>query len=131
MPWYFTFCLLQTFWVSSEVSVICVYCSAEDRREYLEALLRECKKEEAAPVLDDDALNDVLARRFFLKLFYYLSIIHSLVYVLIFCWLIGLLDFVYLMCQFENVNLVSAVGINGNSGKICIWLSTFFLINYR
>ncbi|KAL9277872.1 hypothetical protein ACSQ67_024884 [Phaseolus vulgaris] len=35
---------------------------AEDRREYLEALLRECKKEEAAPVLDDDALNDVLAR---------------------------------------------------------------------
>ncbi|XP_017423795.1 chromatin structure-remodeling complex protein SYD isoform X2 [Vigna angularis] len=36
--------------------------SAEDRREYLEALLRECKKEEAAPVLDDDALNDVLAR---------------------------------------------------------------------
>jgi len=132
MPWYFTFCLLQTFWVSSEVSVICVYCSAEDRREYLEALLRECKKEEAAPVLDDDALNDVLARRFFLKLFYYLSIIHSLVYVLIFCWLIGLLDFVYLMCQFENVNLVSAVGINGNSGKICIWLfTTFILMNYR
>ncbi|XP_044499967.1 chromatin structure-remodeling complex protein SYD-like isoform X2 [Mangifera indica] len=36
--------------------------SAEDRREYLESLLRECKKEEAAPVLDDDALNDVLAR---------------------------------------------------------------------
>ncbi|KAK7363636.1 hypothetical protein VNO77_05786 [Canavalia gladiata] len=36
--------------------------SAEDRREYLEALLRECKKEEAAPVLDDDALNDLLAR---------------------------------------------------------------------
>lgn len=41
-----------------------INCSAEDRREYLEALLRECKKEEAAPVLDDDALNDVLARRF-------------------------------------------------------------------
>ncbi|CAI0627013.1 unnamed protein product [Linum tenue] len=36
--------------------------SAEDRREYLEALLRESKKEEAAPVLDDDALNDILAR---------------------------------------------------------------------
>ncbi|XP_024638089.1 chromatin structure-remodeling complex protein SYD isoform X1 [Medicago truncatula] len=36
--------------------------SAEDRREYLESLLRECKKEEAAPVLEDDALNDVLAR---------------------------------------------------------------------
>ncbi|XP_062233157.1 chromatin structure-remodeling complex protein SYD-like isoform X2 [Phragmites australis] len=36
--------------------------SAEDRREYLESLLRECKKEEAAPVLDDDALNYLLAR---------------------------------------------------------------------
>ncbi|XP_065863549.1 chromatin structure-remodeling complex protein SYD isoform X2 [Euphorbia lathyris] len=36
--------------------------SAEDRREYLESLLRECKKEEAAPVLDDDGLNDILAR---------------------------------------------------------------------
>ncbi|XP_077236040.1 uncharacterized protein LOC143877723 [Tasmannia lanceolata] len=36
--------------------------SAEDRREYLESLLRECKKEEVAPVLDDDALNDVIAR---------------------------------------------------------------------
>ncbi|XP_031493485.1 chromatin structure-remodeling complex protein SYD [Nymphaea colorata] len=36
--------------------------SAEDRREYLEGLLRECKKEEAAPVLDDDALNYLLAR---------------------------------------------------------------------
>ncbi|CAI9761373.1 unnamed protein product [Fraxinus pennsylvanica] len=36
--------------------------SAEDRREYLEALLRECKKEEATPVLDDDALNDLIAR---------------------------------------------------------------------
>ncbi|KAA3480994.1 chromatin structure-remodeling complex protein SYD-like isoform X2 [Gossypium australe] len=36
--------------------------SAEDRREYLESLLRECKKEEAAPVLHDDALNDLLAR---------------------------------------------------------------------
>ncbi|KAJ1414267.1 SNF2-related, N-terminal domain [Sesbania bispinosa] len=36
--------------------------SAKDRREYLESLLRECKKEEAAPVLDDDALNDLLAR---------------------------------------------------------------------
>ncbi|KAI4317659.1 hypothetical protein L6164_025510 [Bauhinia variegata] len=36
--------------------------SAEDRREYLEALLRECKEEEVAPVLDDDALNDLLAR---------------------------------------------------------------------
>ncbi|URE13840.1 SNF2 family N-terminal domain [Musa troglodytarum] len=32
--------------------------SAEDRREYLESLLRESKKEEAAPVLD----NDILAR---------------------------------------------------------------------
>lgn len=37
--------------------------SAEDRREYLEALLRECKKEEAAPVLGDDALNDLIARK--------------------------------------------------------------------
>ncbi|CAI0466634.1 unnamed protein product [Linum tenue] len=36
--------------------------SAEDRREYLEALLRESKKEEAAPVLDDEALNEILAR---------------------------------------------------------------------
>ncbi|KAK8276257.1 hypothetical protein V6Z12_D10G187200 [Gossypium hirsutum] len=36
--------------------------SAEDRREYLESLLRECKKEEAAPALHDDALNDLLAR---------------------------------------------------------------------
>lgn len=37
--------------------------SAEDRREYLESLLRECKKEEAAPVLGDDALNDLIARK--------------------------------------------------------------------
>ncbi|XP_042420357.1 chromatin structure-remodeling complex protein SYD-like isoform X1 [Zingiber officinale] len=36
--------------------------SAEDRREYLENLLRESKKEAAAPVLDDDSLNDILAR---------------------------------------------------------------------
>ncbi|GKU85565.1 hypothetical protein SLEP1_g222 [Rubroshorea leprosula] len=36
--------------------------SAEDRREYLESLLRESKKEEAAPVLDDDGLNYLLAR---------------------------------------------------------------------
>ncbi|KAK9757316.1 hypothetical protein RND81_01G155700 [Saponaria officinalis] len=36
--------------------------SAEDRREYLESLLRESKKEEAAAVLDDDSLNDILAR---------------------------------------------------------------------
>ncbi|XP_058108290.1 chromatin structure-remodeling complex protein SYD-like isoform X2 [Magnolia sinica] len=36
--------------------------SAEDRREYLESLLRECKKEEAALVLNDDALNDLIAR---------------------------------------------------------------------
>ncbi|XP_056173698.1 LOW QUALITY PROTEIN: chromatin structure-remodeling complex protein SYD [Syzygium oleosum] len=36
--------------------------SPEDRREYLESLLRECKKEEAAPVLDDDGLNYILAR---------------------------------------------------------------------
>ncbi|EPS74605.1 hypothetical protein M569_00150, partial [Genlisea aurea] len=36
--------------------------SAEDRREYLESLLRECKKEEAAPVLDDDSINYVIAR---------------------------------------------------------------------
>jgi len=39
-------------------------CSAEDRREYLESLLREPKKEEVALVLDDEALNDILARRF-------------------------------------------------------------------
>jgi SNF2 family DNA or RNA helicase len=38
--------------------------SAEDRREYLESLLRETKKEEVALVLDDEALNDLLARRF-------------------------------------------------------------------
>lgn len=38
--------------------------SAEDRREYLESLLRESKKEEAAPVLDDEALNYLLARRY-------------------------------------------------------------------
>ncbi|GMY32982.1 chromatin structure-remodeling complex protein SYD-like, partial [Fagus crenata] len=37
--------------------------SAEGRREYLESLLREFKKEEASPVLDDDALNDLIARR--------------------------------------------------------------------
>ncbi|KAL3679447.1 hypothetical protein R1sor_022403 [Riccia sorocarpa] len=36
--------------------------SAEDRREYLESLLRENKKEEVAHVLDDEALNDLLAR---------------------------------------------------------------------
>ncbi|KAH6812953.1 P-loop containing nucleoside triphosphate hydrolases superfamily protein [Perilla frutescens var. frutescens] len=36
--------------------------SAEDRRQYLESRLRECKKEEAAPVLDDDSLNDIIAR---------------------------------------------------------------------
>ncbi|CAM6103240.1 unnamed protein product [Calypogeia fissa] len=37
--------------------------SAEDRREYLESLLRESKKDdEVAPVLDDEALNYVLAR---------------------------------------------------------------------
>ncbi|KAL8131393.1 hypothetical protein AgCh_007358 [Apium graveolens] len=36
--------------------------SAEDRREYLESLLRESKKEEAAPVLHDDAVNDLIAR---------------------------------------------------------------------
>ncbi|WOK94287.1 hypothetical protein Cni_G02989 [Canna indica] len=36
--------------------------SPEDRREYLESLLRESKKEEAAPVLDDDSLNYLLAR---------------------------------------------------------------------
>ncbi|KAJ7527479.1 hypothetical protein O6H91_16G056700 [Diphasiastrum complanatum] len=36
--------------------------SAEDRREYLEALLREPKKEEAASVLDNEALNCLLAR---------------------------------------------------------------------
>ena len=43
--------------------ILLAYFSAEDRREYLESLLRECKKEEAAPVLDDDSLNDILARR--------------------------------------------------------------------
>lgn len=35
----------------------------------MESLLRECKKEEAAPVLDDDALNDLLARRYMYILF--------------------------------------------------------------
>jgi hypothetical protein len=40
--------------------------SAEDRKEYLESLLRESKKEEDAPVLDDDALNDLIARRLIL-----------------------------------------------------------------
>ena len=42
--------------------------SAEDRREYLESLLRESKKEEAAPVLHDDAVNDLIARRYMLSL---------------------------------------------------------------
>ncbi|CAN8285555.1 unnamed protein product [Cochlearia groenlandica] len=36
--------------------------SAEDRKEYLESLLRESKKEEDAPVLGDDALNEIIAR---------------------------------------------------------------------
>ncbi|XP_058078627.1 chromatin structure-remodeling complex protein SYD-like [Magnolia sinica] len=36
--------------------------SAEDRREYLESLFRECKKEEATHVLDDYALNELIAR---------------------------------------------------------------------
>lgn len=45
------------------VMSILVECSAEDRREYLESLLREPKKEEVALVLDDEALNDILARR--------------------------------------------------------------------
>jgi len=36
--------------------------SAEDRREYLEGLLRGSKKEEVAGVLDDEALNYILAR---------------------------------------------------------------------
>lgn len=55
------------------VMSIVVECSAEDRREYLESLLRESKKEEVALVLDDEALNDILARRSavcFLKGFY-------------------------------------------------------------
>lgn len=47
--------------------ISCDY-SAEDRREYLESLLRESKKEEAAPVLHDDAVNDLIARRYILKL---------------------------------------------------------------
>lgn len=60
-----------------------VYLSAEDRREYLESLLRECKKEEAAPVLDDDALNDLLARRYiFSGCFCYLGI-YGLLFVLV------------------------------------------------
>lgn len=46
-----------------------MFDSAEDRREYLESLLRECKKEEAAPVLDDDALNYLIARRSVLLVF--------------------------------------------------------------
>lgn len=41
-----------------------MYCSAEDRREYLESLLRESKKEEVASVLEDEALNYYLARRY-------------------------------------------------------------------
>jgi hypothetical protein len=52
--------------------LVYIFCSAEDRREYLESLLRECKKEEAAPVLDDDALNHVLARRCIAFLNFYL-----------------------------------------------------------
>lgn len=48
--------------------IIICDCSAEDRREYLESLLRESKKEEAAPVLHDDAVNDLIARRYMLKL---------------------------------------------------------------
>lgn len=49
--------------LSSMLNFYPINNSAEDRREYLEALLRECKQEEAAPVLDDDALNDLIARR--------------------------------------------------------------------
>lgn len=45
--------------------LLCILlCSAEDRKEYLEALLRESKKEELAPVPDDDEMNYLLARRF-------------------------------------------------------------------
>lgn len=55
--------------------LLSIYCSAEDRREYLESLLRECKKEEDAPVLDDDALNDVLARRCTSFLCFYLLLL--------------------------------------------------------
>ena len=40
-------------------------CSAEDRREYLEGLLRGSKKQEVVGVLDDEALNYILARRLF------------------------------------------------------------------
>lgn len=62
--------LVVSQWLSSLIYLIFIYGSAEDRREYLESLLRECKKEAAAPVLDDEALNDLLARRFiFVELF--------------------------------------------------------------
>ena len=54
-----------------------VACSAEDRREYLESLLREPKKEEVALVLDDEALNDILARRF--VVFHRVLILYSIV----------------------------------------------------
>ena len=55
-----------------------VSCSAEDRREYLESLLREPKKEEVALVLDDEALNDILARRF--VVFHLVLISYSIVF---------------------------------------------------
>lgn len=61
-----------------------LYFSAEDRREYLEALLRECKKEEAAPVLNDDALNDLIARRYGLCLWIWGACILTYVNVMIY-----------------------------------------------
>ncbi|KAL0389353.1 UNVERIFIED_CONTAM: Chromatin structure-remodeling complex protein SYD [Sesamum calycinum] len=54
--------------------------SAEDRREYLESLLRECKKEEVAPVLDDDSLNDVIARSWLLYLLFDIASDDNLAY---------------------------------------------------
>lgn len=55
--------LLEHLLGFSEEFLLYFYYSAEDRREYLESLLRECKKEETASVLGDDALNDLIARR--------------------------------------------------------------------
>lgn len=72
--------------------------------------------------MEDDALNDLLARRFFFKSFYPLYCPQPGIsaYFLIIDWLVVFsLATSYLnLSIFENDNLLAAVGINGNSGKI-------------
>jgi len=58
--------MLQEVSTTNSLKKFLLCNSAEDRKEYLESLLRESKKEEDAPVLDDDALNDLIARRLIL-----------------------------------------------------------------